>query len=226
MAVEYFEPWLKEWHLEKWVSWAVKEFKQRLKQMTFSERVSWVVEYFKQWLKEMAFSNRVSWAVKDFKHWLRVSWTVEDFKQWLKEMQFSESWAVKDFKQWLRTSVYETVPNWAKFKNYGLLQWQKICMIFGDTYASGDGGTRSCNALSTNESNDMEDNNESCGDSNVAERVEPLGDSQLKANPTASPIHNHDRTPNTKRKKENSDSPLESKAIKTSPDQGWREMMN
>ncbi|XP_043714596.1 L10-interacting MYB domain-containing protein-like [Telopea speciosissima] len=116
-------------------------------------------------------------------------------------------------------SIWETHiqanPKWAKFKKYGLPQWPELCIIFGDTYASGDGNVGSRNAVSSNvDSRSMENMDEEIGESSDAEEVDPFVDSEPEATPIHTPTHYHNRTPNTKRKRRgNSDLSMASKAI-------------
>ncbi|XP_043699930.1 uncharacterized protein LOC122650593 [Telopea speciosissima] len=85
----------------------------------------------------------------------------------------------------------------------------ELCMIFGDTYASGDGGMNKRTAFDHIEATETKgDAYESIDESNSADGMDVIPISQPE--PTHTPArsqpqnHRHDRTPNTKRRKSRS----------------------
>ncbi|XP_042495017.1 uncharacterized protein LOC122074236 [Macadamia integrifolia] len=72
-------------------------------------------------------------------------------------------------------------PIWARFKKYGLPQWPELCMVFGDTYADGEGSGTQTTMLETLGADDDRNMIESCDESSSADEVTPLGDTQTEA---------------------------------------------
>ncbi|KAI9084435.1 hypothetical protein K1719_033625 [Acacia pycnantha] len=84
-------------------------------------------------------------------------------------------------------------PQWEKFRKNGLPYWEQLVDIFGDVYASGDGG------VGIFEAHQLSDGD---GDNNgsLVETTIPL----FASDPIETPnpiLHRQDRTPNAKRKR-------------------------
>lgn len=98
-----------------------------------------------------------------------------------------------------------TVNNgWTKFKKDGFPQYPQLCIVFGDTYATGDHATANIQDLTVSD--------EGYGGGNAISDPEdlsehPIDDDVFTSDHTSPPIHNQhrlDRTPNVKMRRNSS----------------------
>ncbi|KAK3418081.1 hypothetical protein EUGRSUZ_H04051 [Eucalyptus grandis] len=97
-----------------------------------------------------------------------------------------------------------TNNGWAKFKKNGFPQYPQLCIVFGDTYATGDHAIGNIQDLTVS--------NEGDGGGNAISDLEdlsehPIDDDVFTSDHTSTPIHNQhrlDRTPNVKRRRNSS----------------------
>ncbi|XP_039173878.1 uncharacterized protein LOC104418372 [Eucalyptus grandis] len=97
-----------------------------------------------------------------------------------------------------------TNNGWAKFKKDGFPQYPQPCIVFGDTYATGDHAIGNIQDLTVSDEGD--------GGGNAISDPEdlsehPIDDDVFTSDHTSTPIHNQhrlDRTPNVKRRRNSS----------------------
>ncbi|XP_042487082.1 uncharacterized protein At2g29880-like [Macadamia integrifolia] len=148
----------------------------------------------------------VNYAIVQLKN--KVNKLRQDYSQFKKLLETtgfgwdtaSRTCTVDDESIW--ESHIKDNPTWARFKKHGLPQWLELCMVFGDTYADGEGSGTQTTMLETLGANDARNMIESCDESSSADEVTPLGDTQTEA-VEKRPVtkHRHDRTPNAKRRR-------------------------
>ncbi|XP_042479851.1 uncharacterized protein At2g29880-like [Macadamia integrifolia] len=151
----------------------------------------------------------VNYAIVQLKN--KVNKLRQDYSQFKKLLETtgfgwdtaSRTCTVDDESIW--ESHIKDNPTWARFKKHGLPQWPELCMVFGDTYADGEGSGTQTTVLETLGANDARNMIESCDESRSADEVTPLGDTQTEAvEKRPATKHRHDRTPNAKRRRSKS----------------------
>ncbi|XP_042513329.1 L10-interacting MYB domain-containing protein-like [Macadamia integrifolia] len=158
-----------------------------------------MVEEVKKGNRTTSTFNKAGWnnIANNFKEKTGVNYTIAQLKNKVNKLRQDYS----QFKKLLETtgfgwdttsrtctvddeSIWESHikdnPTGARFKKHGLPQWLELCMVFGDTYADGEGSGTQTTVLETLGADDARNIIESCDESSSADEVTPLGDTQTE----------------------------------------------